>query len=46
MLLKPTKQTTIPFSHMKQLMSDDGYVGSNIRIRRGGLGCGWERENV
>jgi len=26
LLLKPTKQTTIPFSHMKQLMSDDGLL--------------------
>jgi len=26
LLLKPTKQTTIPFSHMKQMMSDDGLL--------------------
>jgi len=38
LLLKPTRQTKIPFSHMKQLMSDDGFAGSNIRIK------GWGRE--
>ena len=33
LLLKPTKQTSIPFSHMKQLMSDDGFAGSSLKIK-------------
>jgi len=36
LLLKPTRQTKIPFSHMKRLMNDDGFAGSNASIRGGG----------
>jgi len=35
LLLKPAKPTTIPFSHMKQLMGGDGLAGSSLRIKVG-----------
>jgi hypothetical protein len=35
LLLKPKKQATIPFSHIKKLMSDDGFAGSSLRINLG-----------